>query len=169
MDVDRKSRSVKFIICLLTLVLTLPTSAFALFSNGDDAPDFTAQSLKGETVRLSDHRGNPILLEMGTTWCPSCKEQAHQIDKIRDFLKGKGVTYISVFLADPVASIEGYLKDEKLAPPDQVLIDDGEARSNYLVLSIPRIILIDSQFRIIFDDMVLNADQLKTRIKQELH
>ena len=158
----------KLIICMLSLALLLPASAEAVFSRGDKAPDFEALTLQDKSVRLSDSKGTPLLIELGATWCPSCNEQAHQIDKIRDFLKQQGIIYVTVFLADPADAVENYLKEEGLNPPDQVLLDSGEARTNYLVLSIPRLILIDSQFNIVFDEMVLNAEQIKSRITEEL-
>ncbi|MEX0933688.1 MAG: deiodinase-like protein [Candidatus Paceibacterota bacterium] len=37
---------------------------------GEQAPDFTAYTLEGKEVRLSDFFGKPIVLEMGSVTCP---------------------------------------------------------------------------------------------------
>jgi peroxiredoxin len=39
---------------------------------GATAPDFELTALTGESVRLSQFRGQPVLLTFGTTWCPYC-------------------------------------------------------------------------------------------------
>ena len=38
----------------------------------------------GETFKISDFKGQPILLESFAVWCPTCSEQQRQIKKIRE-------------------------------------------------------------------------------------
>jgi len=151
---------------LLALLCSSPV--FARLQPGDPAPDFSASTLDDKSVKLSDLKGQVLLVEMGTTWCPSCKELAHQIDSIRAFLKEQKVSYTAVFLSDPADSILSHIKEEKLSMPDQVLIDGGEARSAYGIFSIPRLLLIDRDFNIVFDETVLNADEIKHRVTRDL-
>ena len=39
-------------------------------SIGESAPDFTAMRLDGTTVKLSEFRGKPVVLETGSVSCP---------------------------------------------------------------------------------------------------
>lgn len=155
-------------ICCLLLGSLIAGPVSAQLPPGETAPDFSARTLDDQEMRLSELKGQPLLIEMGTTWCPSCNEVAHQIDGIRTFLKENKVSYVSVYLADSAESIQEHLAKEKLAAADQTLIDNGEARRVYGVFSIPRLILIDQNFKIVFDEMVLDAAEIKRRIKSGL-
>lgn len=156
-----------FLLPLLLLLITA-TPATALLKAGDPAPDFSARTLDDKPIKLSNLKGKALLVEMGTTWCPACNEQAHQIDGMRDFLRSKEITYVSVFLADSADSIRDHLKEEGLKSPDQILIDSGEARRNYGIFSIPRLVLIDKDFNVVFDAMVLSAKEIQKRIEEHL-
>lgn len=156
----------RLFLALAGLLLASATPALALLKAGDQAPDFSAHTLDDQAIRLSALKGKMLLIEMGTTWCPSCTEMAHQIDGLRDYLKERGITFVSVYLADSAASIREHAEDENLKPADTTLIDSGEARRNYSVFSIPRLLLVDENLKILFDEMALNGSQIKERIEK---
>lgn len=49
---------------------------------GDDAPDFEATTLEGETVELSDFRGNWVVLETGSITCPITDSKVYAMDEL---------------------------------------------------------------------------------------
>lgn len=151
-------------IWLLLGLFCYAAPAAAVFRAGDAAPDFTARNLDGKTVQLSDFKGRRLLIEMGTTWCPTCKELAHRLDDFRGRLREENVVYLSVFLADSADSVSSYFENEKLEPPDQVLVDQDSARSAYGVFTIPRLIMIDADFKIVFDEVDGGLGRLKRQL-----
>lgn len=47
----------------------------------DVAPDFQLKNLAGEQVKLSDYRGQKVLLNFWASWCPPCKEEIPYMQK----------------------------------------------------------------------------------------
>jgi len=153
---------------LIIILVCVSSAAYAGFKPGDEAPDFNAQTLQGEMVSFSKASQGLRLVEMGTTWCPSCTALAHEIAKIRTFLARNKVATLSVYLTDSAESIRRHLKEEGLKAADQTLIDHGEARKSYAIFSIPRLLLIDGKGKILFDESGLTGDAIKKRIKNAL-
>ena len=51
---------------------------------GEKAPDFTLQTLEGETVKLSDYRGKKVFLNYWATWCPPCREEMPEMQRFHE-------------------------------------------------------------------------------------
>src|SRR5690625_3691238 len=51
---------------------------------GDTAPNFTLETLEGEEVKLSDYRGQKVLLNFWATWCPPCRAEMPDMQKYHE-------------------------------------------------------------------------------------
>ncbi|MFC4557232.1 TlpA family protein disulfide reductase [Virgibacillus kekensis] len=48
---------------------------------GETAPDFTLETLSGETLQLSDLRGKKVILNFWASWCGPCKKEMPEMQK----------------------------------------------------------------------------------------
>ena len=137
------------LLTLLSLLLSLTLAGQGLaLDKGDLAPDFELLSIEGKKVRLSDFKGQQIVLKLATTWCPDCKQQSEEIDRASAYLKENNVAVVEVFVKDDKDAVREYAANQRYRMPHVALMDDGQAYQAYQVYLIPRTLLIDENFRI---------------------
>lgn len=82
----KKSLAQLIILILITLVVentltlkelkeTTPASVTIAAQLGHTAPDFELTTLTGERIKLSDYRGQTVILNFWATWCPPCRAE----------------------------------------------------------------------------------------------
>ncbi len=69
---------------------------FAPVEVGTSAPDFVATDLEGNPVRLTDLRGEVVLLNIWATWCPPCREEMPSMQRLHDDLSPRGLQIVAV-------------------------------------------------------------------------
>jgi peroxiredoxin len=63
---------------------------------GTTAPDFSAQTLRGEPVALSGLRGQVVLLNIWATWCPPCREEMPSMERLYRAVGPEGLRIVAV-------------------------------------------------------------------------
>lgn len=152
---------------LVIILLSLPASGFAL-QKGDMFPAVPGTTLEGKLFNLGQLETNPILLAVGATWCPGCRKQAKEIGKIRPFLAEHGIKYVEVFLKESEKKVRKYINKRTLQPPDLVLLDKKIIARALNVRMIPRLILIDKNFKVYSDGTSLSSDLLEKELSKML-
>src|ERR1700676_2944517 len=64
------------------------------------APDFTLQSLDGNSMRLSDFRGKAVLLNFWATWCGPCKIEMPWFIELQKQYQAQGLQIVGVAMDD---------------------------------------------------------------------
>jgi peroxiredoxin len=149
---------------LFSLCFTLPL--FALPLNAP-APNFTLATLDGKKISLSDFNGKMVILKLGTTWCPGCRDQDRELQKIAAVLQEAGVTLIQVFLDDPADAIRAYQREYPMQSPVVTLLGDEKLMRDYSIYAIPRLIILSTEQKVLSDATGMKAQQIKARILQK--
>lgn len=122
-------------------------SADVGLETGKTAPDFTLQTLDGSEARLSDFRGKPVFVNFWATWCPPCRAEMPDMQKLYDNMD---IEILAINLTDTEKSEEGvasFVEDMDLTFP--VLMDtEGEISSAYNVKAYPTSYLLDAEGKI---------------------
>ncbi|MCW9000862.1 MAG: TlpA family protein disulfide reductase, partial [Kangiellaceae bacterium] len=63
---------------------------------GETSPDWQLRDLHGSNVRLSEFRGQPVILVFWATWCPYCKKLLPGIQKLHEKYSEQGLKVIAV-------------------------------------------------------------------------
>src|SRR5512134_3559179 len=102
------------------------------------APDFELKTPAGETVALSDLRGQAILVNLWATWCPPCRAEMQSIEEAYQEYKGEGFTVLAVNMTyqdDPLA-VMPFVEEQRLSFP--ILLDENSEMANaYQLRSLP--------------------------------
>ena len=108
-------------------------------TNGNiPAPDFTLQTMSGTDYKLSDLRGQVVVVNLWASWCGSCRLEMPAINKIYEEYKDKGLTVLAVNATnqDNTASVDAFIAQYGLRFP--VLMDtDGTVSRRYELRSLP--------------------------------
>jgi len=111
---------------------------------GQPAADFALRSLASANVRLSEHRGEVVLINFWATWCGPCRQEMPLLDELYAKYQRAGFTLLGVNIDATAAQAGEMVRVLKVTYP--ILIDDRqEVSRSYQVGTMPLTVLIDRQ------------------------
>ncbi|ENH97691.1 thioredoxin [Gracilibacillus halophilus YIM-C55.5] len=135
---------------------------------GQVAPDFTLQTIDGETVKLSDYRGDRVMLNFWATWCPPCREE---MPDLQAFYQDSDAVVLGINMTTTeqnIGDVRDFIDEYQLSFP--ILVDsEDKVAVTYQIHPLPTSYMIDSkgviQFRIFgpldYEGMMLEYNQLE--------
>lgn len=110
---------------------------------GHLAPDFTLDSLTGDSFSLSAARGQPVVLNFWATWCPPCRVEIPHFQQASATYNGQ-VLIVGVDDGEPRAQVAPFAQEMGITYP--VPLDgNSEVSRRYRVSSLPTTFFIDAE------------------------
>ena len=140
------------------------------------AVDFELEDQYGNIHRLEDYRGKTIFLNFWATWCPPCKAEMPDIQKLYEKSSTEGEDAVIVLgVAAPNMGQEGseeeiaaFMEEKGYTYP--VLMDtEGELFNSYGIMSFPTTFMIDRDGNVFgYVSGMLSADMMDSIVRQTL-
>lgn len=108
---------------------------------GTVAPEFIVQD-SDRTVKLSDYRGQIVVLNFWATWCAPCVEEMPSLVEMQRRMKAKGITVLAVSVDVDQAAYNQFIKEHNIT---LLTVRDVAQKSNalYGTFKFPETYIID--------------------------
>jgi peroxiredoxin len=120
------------------------TSLAASGLTGQPAPDFALKSSNGENLRLSEYRGDVVMVNFWATWCGPCRQEMPLLDEMFSKYERVGFSLLGVNIDENSSKAMNMVSELGVSFP--VLFDTRKEVSKlYEVDAMPVTVLIDRE------------------------
>jgi thiol-disulfide isomerase/thioredoxin len=110
-------------------------------------PQIELSDLKGAPWRLSDHRGEVVLVNFWATWCTPCRMETPDLVRVAQQYGPRGVAFVGVSMDDqPKSAAPAFVSHYKIPYP--VLVPDSGFTLGNAIESLPTTLLVDRNGRL---------------------
>ncbi|MBI5668816.1 MAG: TlpA family protein disulfide reductase [Chloroflexi bacterium] len=112
------------------------------------APDFTLTTLTGETYKLSDLKGQVVVINFWASWCGPCRVEAPELQKVWDSYKDKGVMFLGVAYTDTERGAKAFIQQYNQTYPNG--LDIGTKISDlYNIQGVPETFIVNQKGEVV--------------------
>src|SRR5208283_3199540 len=109
---------------------------------GRDAPDFALKTLDGSNLRLSEFRGQVVLVNFWARWAGDSRQEMPALNKINATYQRAGLVVLGVSVDDDLRRAREFAGAMKVSYP--IMLDTGtDLGRDYLLQKMPMTILVD--------------------------
>lgn len=116
---------------------------------GQAAPEFRLQLIDDSIVALDDLKGQVVLVNFWSSWCPPCEEEMPDLQMTWEEFADRGVAFVGIAYQDERGSVEKSLATFGTTYP--VGMDVGEKVANlYGITGVPETFIVDQGGRVAY-------------------
>lgn len=122
--------------------LSYPLATRAAPADGMSAPDFALKQLGGGNLRLSEYRGDVVVLTFWASWCGACRATLADLNTLHDSISDDETVVLAVNIDGDARLAAGVVESLKLPYPN--LADSKQTVGRlYDVEQLPLTLLLD--------------------------
>ena len=135
-------------------------------SDKKPALDFKLKDLNGKEVSLSDYKGKKVFLNFWASWCPPCKAEMPDIEKLYGETKDSDLVILAVNVGESKNTAKSFIDDNKYSFP--VLLDsDQNVTNQYNIKGIPTSFFIDKEGNVVSSKVGgISLEEMKSYISE---
>jgi peroxiredoxin len=127
---------------ILSAALASASLAAAPTMVGKDAPDFVLRGMDGRNLRLSEFRGQVVLVNFWARWAGDSRQEMAALDRINTTYQRAGLVVIGVSVDEDLRRAREFAGAMGVSYP--ILFDTGDViGKEYLLQKMPMTILVD--------------------------
>jgi peroxiredoxin len=119
-----------------------PSIAAAPTLLGQEAPDFVLKALDGSNLRMSEFRGQVVLVNFWARWAGDSRQEMPALDRIHTTYERAGLVVLGVSVDEDLVRAREFAGAMKVSYP--IMFDTGsDIGREYLLQKMPMTILVD--------------------------
>jgi cytochrome c biogenesis protein CcmG/thiol:disulfide interchange protein DsbE len=156
------------VVALLAFGLTRDAKIVPSQLPGREAPDFRLQTLDGDTLRLSDLRGQVVLVNFWASWCLACIDEHPLLVAAERRWGPEGLRVVGVVYQDVRPNAQAWMRERGGSWPN--VLDAGSRTAiEYGLFGVPETFLLDRNGVVVYKQIgPVTPDVLSTWIPRLL-
>jgi peroxiredoxin len=127
---------------IISAALTASSMAAAPTLLGKDAPDFVLKAMDGKNLRMSEFRGQVVLVNFWARWAGESRQEMPALDRINTTYNRAGLVVLGVSVDEDLNRAREFASAMKVSYP--IMFDTGsEISRDYLLQKMPMTVLVD--------------------------
>ena len=153
--ITARAKALWLVLALLGLSVAAPTvaenstSTLHPLADRPMAPDFALPDIDAAIHRLSDYRGQVVIVNFWATWCPPCREEMPSMQRAWEQIQDENIVILAIDIGEDEDTIFTFTGDYPVEFP--LLLDlDSSVIQDWPVRGLPTTFVIDPQGRIAY-------------------
>ncbi len=118
--------------------------------------DFTLTDLQGKSWTLKDLKGKVVLVNFWATWCPPCRKEMPDLERLYKKFAGQGLVVLAIS-DEESAKVVPFIAQARYSYP--VLLDPGrKVSSEFVVEGIPKSFVYDREGKLVAQSIDMRTE-----------